>query len=583
MISFGDLNVRTAAGECLVESASGSFLPGSMNAVIGPSGCGKTTLVKGLLGLAPQCDGDIFLGGQALASREELVGVVGFAPQFSIAHQKLTVGECLRYSLDLLVREPEVKRTRFSSILKLVGLEEHQEKLVENLSGGQLRRLGLAMELTTDPQCLFCDEVTSGLDPQSEEQILAVLARLCREQQKTVTCVIHNLSRLNLFAQVMVLYRGRLLFQGSAPELLVHFEIEDAHFLYDRLDQEPVEYWLEKRESRKAVVAVLAGGSVERAFGHSAGGSEDDGGDGNRPPTVGVGGRTPLKARTPRPSGPKQFCHLLRRRFRLLVRDRGYLGLTLGITFGFPILVVIFALGGLPQIESMGLDQGSNVMETMRARIELELEASRTGGLVSGLVMFQVILLTLMGSNNGAREIAGERQVFEKERLSGLRPGAYLAGKAAFVTMIAIGQGAWMAVFVKTICGFPGAWGPQIAVLAGATVAMSLISLGFSALFHSAERASLLSVYLVGFQLPLSGVVLALPDAFVWVVRPFITAYWSWAGYLTTMKESRFYDAVLTFSESWLAPTALALLVMAAQSLVGLVMAFWGCQRRQWD
>lgn len=588
MISFRDLYVKAAGGQTLIEDATGSFMTGEMNAIIGPSGCGKTTLVKGILGLTPATGGEITLSGQPLRSREELVGIVGFAPQFSIAHRKLKVGECLRYSLDLLVRQREEKEKRFASILRLVGLEGHRENLVENLSGGQLRRLGLAMELTTDPQFLFCDEVTSGLDPQSEEQILALLARLCRDQGKTVACVIHNLLRLNLFRNITVLYRGRLVFQGTLERLLEHFGIVDVHFLYDRLDEEPLEHWLE-RWTRSVVPEAAAPGTVSETEEMLTTEQQPYRGT---PATTGEAATIPAATRSTaaapaatgsRPDAVTQFVHLFRRRMRLFLRDRGYLALTLGITLGFPLLVVIFAAGGLPQIESMALEYSPNVLETMRSRIEFELEASRTGGLVSGLAMFQVILLTLMGSNNGAREIAGERQVYEKERLSGLRPGAYLGGKAAFVTIIALAQGFWMTVFVKTVCGFPGAWWPQMLILAAATVAMSFISLGFSALFQSPERASLLSVYLVGFQLPLSGVVLALPEAAVWLVRPFITAYWSWAGYLTTMKETRFYDAVVMFSENWMAPTAIAAFVMLIQCLAGLLMAFSGCQKRYWN
>jgi ABC transport system ATP-binding/permease protein len=565
LISFSALTVKTRTGQRLVEEACGGFSAGAMNAVIGPSGCGKTTLVKGILGLAPQVEGEVFLQGERLERRDELVGIAGFAPQFSIAHRKLTVEECMQYSLDLLVADAGERKRRYGLILRLVGLEEHAEKLVENLSGGQLRRLGLGLELVTDPACLFCDEVTSGLDPQSEEQILELLGRLCRDQEKTVVCVIHNLARLSLFSNITVLYQGRLVFQGALEPLLGFFGIADAHFLYDRLDERPVGHWVAAWERERKQPPDE---QKDRKRGSAARRADEPG---------------PLHGRRFLPSWQTQFWHLLRRRFHLLIRDRGSLALTLGITFGFPLLVVIFALGGLPQLESMALEYNPNLLETMRTRAEFEISASRTAALVSGLVMFQVILLTLMGSNNGAREIAGERQVYEKERLSGLRPGAYLAGKACFVTLIALGQGAWMTFFVKTICGFPGPWGPQILALAGATVAMSLISLGFSALLHSPERASLLSVYLVGFQLPLSGAVLALPESLVWIIRPFITAYWSWAGYLSTMKETRLYDAVVMFSEDWFAPPGMAVAVMAIQGAVGIAMAFWGCQRRQWD
>jgi len=194
--------------------------------------------------------------------------------------------------------------------------------------------------------------------------------------------------------------------------------------------------------------------------------------------------------------------------------------------------------------------------------------------------MFQVILLTLMGANNGAREIAGERALFEKERFSGLKVGAYTASKVVFVLAIALLQGAWMTFFVKTICQFPGPWLPQILALASVCGAMTLVSLGFSALFSSADKASLLSIYLVGFQLPLSGVVLALPDALVWVCRPFITAYWGWAGYLASMRETRIFDAFRMHNTEWVASPELAVAILSLQGLAGLGLVVYGCSRR---
>ena len=83
------------------------------------------------------------------------------------------------------------------------------------------------------------------------------------------------------------------------------------------------------------------------------------------------------------------------------------------------------------------------------------VQASKIGSLVSGIVMFQVVLLTLMGANNSGREIAAERLVFEKEKLSGLRPSLSVASKAAFLAALVIAQSLWMGLFVHFVCGFP--------------------------------------------------------------------------------------------------------------------------------
>jgi hypothetical protein len=183
------------------------------------------------------------------------------------------------------------------------------------------------------------------------------------------------------------------------------------------------------------------------------------------------------------------------------------------------------------------------------------------------------------------REIAGERALFEKERMAGLRPAAYATAKLLFVAGLGAAQGVWMTVFVKLLCAFPGAWLPQLAVLAAVGASMSIVCLGLSALLTSPDRASLLSIYLVGFQLPLSGVVLALPAALVWSVRPFISTYWGWSGYLTAMRDlqdSRFYDAVLLLDPGWLAGAPAALAVLGLHAVLGAALVFWGCATQRW-
>ncbi len=568
MLACRNLTVRPRSGAAaLVHNATAQFSAGGLHALIGPSGCGKTTLLKGILDILPS-EGEVRLHGRVLASRAELLSEVAFAPQFSIAHGKLTVSEAVGSALKLYQKiDDATLAARNAELLQLVGLGERADTWVEKLSGGQLRRLGLALELTTDPTCLLCDEVTSGLDPRSEDQILAVLRALVEQRGKTVVCVIHNLAKLAQFDTVTVDFEGSVVWQGPLAAMLDHFAIADALELYDCLSEQAREHW---QERWAAVSANTADGDTV---------------DGDlrapsvRAPETALGDRRPPAER---PSGLSQLGTLLARRWRLLVRDRGYLLLTLAITFGFPCLVVIFALGGLPQMKGLALENTGGFLETLQARAAYRQAAAETATLVSGLIIFQVILLCLMGSNNGAREIAAERTLYEKERMSGLRPAAYAWSKLIYTALLGAAQGAWMTVFVKVLCEFPGGWGAQLAVLSATGASMSVVCLGLSAMLSSPDKASLLSIYLVGFQLPLSGVVLALPAALVWTVRPFIATYWGWSGYLMAMTESRFYDAVVMLDKGWLSPPAVAVAVLGVHFLAGATFVFWGCQKKCW-
>jgi ABC-type multidrug transport system ATPase subunit len=546
MLSCSELTVElTPGGTRILDRATARFKPQALNAVIGPSGCGKTTLVRAMLGLSSR-SGEVSIAGEAVPNSEALRGKLAFVPQFSIAHDRLSVEEALRYALDLCVLDTAVKLSRVEDILTRIGLEAHRGKRVGSLSGGQLRRLGLGLELVGDPQCLVCDEVTSGLDPRSEDQILAMLQRLRDERDKTFLCIIHNLAKLHVFDWITVVCEGSVVFQGELADLLEYFEIPDALHLYETLNAQPIEFWRTRWSEHSAAVVFAS---------------------------------SPLVA-PPLPSALSQTWTLLKRRALLFKRDKGYWLMTLAITLGFPLLVAIFALDGLPQLRGLAMGAASGFVEQAQENLRYRIDALESASLVTGLILFQVILLTLMGSNNGAREIAGERDLYEKERFAGLRPKAYASSKLIFTSAVALGQGLWMTLFVKYVCEFPGPLLPQALVLMLSCVSMTAVCLAFSATLSSADKASLLSVYLVGFQLPLSGVVLALPEVLVWVCRPFINAYWGWAGYFATMIDSRFYDAYRLQSAEVIPGAELAGAVLCLHTCLAAACVFWGCQKK---
>ncbi len=559
MLSCKNITVKVPnSDEPILKDASVAFAPNSMNAVIGPSGCGKTTLVKAILKIIP-AEGDSFYRGEKVNSSEDLIGRVGFAPQFTCVHPMLTVKEALESALDIAVADSSGRGERLDSILNIVGLSEHSDKLVGSLSGGQLRRIGLAVELANDPSTMVCDEVTSGLDPLSENAILDLLQSLAREKHKTFICIIHNLAKLDYFDRITVVFKGEIIFQGNLNELKSYFDIDSPLELYDRLNDFDISQWREKWESYEAK-ELLTSDTLESADSES-------------------------EAVFARPSMFSQFSTLLSRRYKLFFRDITYLLLTLGITFGFPLIVVIFAIGGLPQIESLALERNLGALDELRQNLKMQISAANTSAIVTGLILFQVVLLSLIGANNSAREIAGERSLYEKERLIGLRPSAYALSKIVFTSSLAIFQGVWMCLFVKFVCRFPGSAFVQSFDLAMVCVAMTAVCLAFSAIFTSSDKANLVSIYLVGFQLPLSGVVLALPEALKWLCRPFISTYWGWAGYMTSMRDTRIYDAYVQTKPNWefMPDTEIAILVLFVQFLLALFFVFRGCIAKRWN
>jgi ABC transport system ATP-binding/permease protein len=209
-------------------------------------------------------------------------------------------------------------------------------------------------------------------------------------------------------------------------------------------------------------------------------------------------------------------------------------------------------------------------------------DQAKVGSAVSGIIMFQVVLLSLMGSNNSAREIAGERPIYEKEKFGGLRPSAYLASKVAFLSLLVVAQSLWMAFFVNFFGPFRGDFAQHAVFLLLVNAAMTSICLAISAWMRTAEQASLMSIYLVGFQLPLSGAVLALPEKIEVFTRPFISAYWAWSGSVEAL-QSQVYAAVKSVIDTGLTVQEICFYALFAHIFVGLVAAWTGASRPQWD
>lgn len=551
-------NVTVGAGSqkaSVLKDVSLGFRKGAMNAVVGPSGCGKTTLVRAAVGSgALRCEGDFLLDGERMETRSDRVGRVGYVPQFCVAQPDLTVEESLVYSLKLLDIEEEGIGPRVDQLLGETGLEPLRDRLVGRLSGGQLRRMALALELVADPALLFCDEVTAGLDPESEESILDLIRDLVDRRGKTVVNVIHNLHHLHRFDWIVVLDEGEKIFEGDFPSFQKWFGLSEPVKLFRLLreaktsDEDWVERWRsDGDETGPKASAPQSGGSV--------------------PPTT-------------RPASAwRQSRTLLARRFTLFLRDKGYLGLTVAITIGFPLLVVIFALDGIPQLSRLSLETGLGTIGRLQGEIAFAREAADLGSLVSSLILFQVVLLTLTGSNNGAREIAPHSDLFFQESLRGLKPGPYCFEKLFFTGCIAVVQGLVMTVIVKSVVHFPGSWAVQATTLVLVSLALSWLALGFSAWMKSGEKASLMAIYVVGFQLPLSGIVISMPEIFTDIFRTVITTYWGWAAYLASFRDTGLYDAAVFVSGEKIPPYFLSLLVLLIQAVSAMILVASGVSR----
>lgn len=558
----------------LVDRASLQVPRGHFMAIVGPSGCGKTTLLKTIAGLNPESDGALFWEGRNLSDDADFEpSEIGYVPQFSVAYDPLTVDESIEAATRLRVRTRNADDLdhRIDRVLEETGLTGIADRPVRVLSGGQKRRLGLAMELVSDPKLLLCDEVTSGLDPRSEREIVRLLHDLSRREGRIVLSVTHSLAHLELYDSILVLHEGRVAYHGP-PELMNHyFSVQDTEEIYPKLAGQSSQQWQNSwSKHREAYYAKLERGR-EKAI---AAGTL-------HVPSVPDAESAETKAvRTP--GFLTQLSTLLSRRWRIFFRDKGQVFLQLAILICFPLLVTLFSDKASDNIKSLSDSKQDNVLEEIQERQMVRQDQVKVGSAVSGIIMFQVILLSLMGSNNSAREIAGERPIFEKEKFGGLRTSAYLASKITFLSCLVLAQSLWMGVFVNFFGPFRGDFGQHLVFLLLINAAMTGICLGISAVMRTPEQASLMSIYLVGFQLPLSGAVLALPEHIEQFTRPFISAYWAWSGSVDALENKVLY-AVKSVIDTSLTPQNACLYTLGLHIGVGLFAAWIGARRHQWE
>ncbi|MCX6879528.1 MAG: ATP-binding cassette domain-containing protein [Verrucomicrobia bacterium] len=578
----------------LIDHISIKVPRGHFMAIVGPSGCGKTTLLKTIAGLNPESAGSLFWAGRNLSEDGDfLPSEIGYVPQFSIAYDPLTVDESVEAATRLRVRCRTTADLdqRIDRVLEEAGLTGISDRTVKVLSGGQKRRLGLAMELVSDPKILLCDEVTSGLDPRSEREIVRLLHDLSRKDGRIVLAVTHSLAHLELYDSILVLHEGCLAFHGPPEKLTHYFSVKDSEEVYPRLATQTAERWqsswqkhgesyYQMLEHNREV--LIASGSLQLPV--PAGPDATPAAEGSAMAAMAdeVAALRQAPESLPMPGFCSQFATLLSRRWRIFFRDRGQVFLQVAILLCFPILVTLFSGKAAGNIRRFSDTRQSDISAEIQEQQDVRADQAKVGSAVSGIIMFQVVLLALMGSNNSAREIAGERPIYEKEKFGGLRPSAYLASKIAFLACMVIAQSLWMAFFVNFFGQFRGEFFQHAGFLLLVNAAMTATCLAISSMMRTAEQASLLSIYLVGFQLPLSGAVLALPENIEVFTRPFISAYWAWSGSVEAL-QTQVHDAVKSVIDTTLSLQTSCLYTLGAHIGLAFIIAWVGVRRPQWD
>ncbi|EDW70940.1 ATP-binding cassette subfamily G member 4 [Drosophila virilis] len=205
---------RVSGQRQILKGVSGSFRNGQLSAIMGPSGAGKSSLLNAISGFRRTG-----VKGSIKIKRDNAC----YITQDDHHQTLLTVEELMNLSYDLKLKQRHKKEEILTEILKNLNLNNRRNVTAEKLSGGERKRLSIALELVDNPNIFFLDEPTSGLDEVTAAQCIRLLKEMAREG-RTIVCTIHQPSATiyNYFDSIYVLAKGQCVFQGS-PQATIPF------------------------------------------------------------------------------------------------------------------------------------------------------------------------------------------------------------------------------------------------------------------------------------------------------------------------------------------------------------------------
>src|SRR6266850_1424990 len=501
----------------LLDDVGLTIQPNEFVGLLGPSGAGKSTLMDSLNGMRPATSGYVLINNLDLYRHlDSLKQSIGYVPQDDIIHRELTVYRTLYYVARLRlssdVSTKEIDQI-VNEVMDVTGLSERRDVPVGQLSGGQRKRVSIAVELITKPSVIFLDEPTSGLDPATEEKIMKLFRQIA-ESGRTVVLTTHAMENVKLFDKIVVLMRGKLVFYGGPQEALAHIKADSFKDLYDKLEapideqiaampplppnasksqkqafklqreqiaEKVADDWKRKFQStetyRRNVVEPL---SVLPRDGRAA---------------------APPKRRSSPVDAVRQWGTLTRRYLEVLSRDK----FNLLILFGqAPIIAFLTYL----------------VVGDKSPR---------------DFPYFMLALVSIwFGTSVASREIIRERAVYTRERMVNLRLLPYVASKLFVLSLIVAFQcvllfGSIKFLHYAGIMSLPGWALPQFAVIMITAMVGIALGLFISAIVKTSEMATSLVPLILIPQILFSGLV-GVPTGTARVIGTTMPATWAFDG-----------------------------------------------------
>lgn len=423
-------------GTCILDEVSLSIYPGEMVALMGPSGAGKTSLLEVLTGKVKPTEGHVLLNGENLQQHfPRLSASIGYVPQEDVVHGDLTVFEELMYAACLRL-PPDVPKTIISQhverLITRIGLAHIRNSIIGNenmrgISGGQRKRVNIAIELLTEPAVLYLDEPTSGLDATSTLEVMNTLRSLA-DSGKTLIMTIHQ-PRIEAFRMmdnlILLAKGGKLAYYGPANDEAVEYmskqsgrecltAMNPADFIVDSLehpeapmspDQWKAVYLRTRFYANYIAQRLTAGNSDEKDIVYPS----------RHAPLI------------------RQLVLLIQRYIIRKKRDFGALRVQLlqAIVIG-ALLAILFRSEGTA-FSTLDIPAALEKAPNIIRFLQLDNGVHPTFFLAAASAFW-------LGCNNVARELVSERSIFLRERRAGLHVLAYLSSIFTVQLCIAVVQ-----------------------------------------------------------------------------------------------------------------------------------------------
>jgi len=226
MIEVKDLR-KSFSGKTILEDVNVQMQPGQCNLIIGSSGSGKTVFMKCLVGLFQPDGGDVLYGGNNFTKmnidqKKEIRKEIGMLFQGSALFSSMTVEENVIFPLDMFTRDTRKRKLeRVNEVLNRVNLDGANKKFPAELSGGMMKRVGIARAIVLNPKYLFVDEPNSGLDPQTSGLIDKLIKEITEEYNITTVVNTHDMnSVMEIGDHIIYMYEGHKEWEGNNKEII---------------------------------------------------------------------------------------------------------------------------------------------------------------------------------------------------------------------------------------------------------------------------------------------------------------------------------------------------------------------------